>query len=55
MEVSTLNFIIGRDNIDMAAVCLDSRVYFAKYKKPEWFTDDFAVRAIKAVDQAEVL
>ena len=30
-------------------------MYFATYKKPEWFTDSFAVRAIKEIDQAEVL
>ncbi len=50
-----LNFIIGRENVDMSKVCLDSRTYFKRHKKPEWFTDPFAVRVIKEIDKAEVL
>lgn len=50
-----LNFIIGRENVDMSKVCLDSRTYFKRHKKSEWFTDPFAVRVIKEIDKAEVL
>ena len=50
-----LNFIIGRENIDLNQVDMDSRVYFKEFKKPEWFTDPFAVRVIKEIDKAEVV
>lgn len=50
-----LNFIIGRENIDLNQVDMDSRVYFKEFKKPEWFTDPFAVRVIKEIDKAEVI
>jgi len=50
-----VNFIIGRENVDLTSVWLDSRYYFKRYKKPEWFTTDFAQRVIKTIDRAEVL
>lgn len=50
-----LNFIIGRENINLDKVDMDSRVYFKEFKKPEWFSDPFAVRVIKEIDQAEVI
>ncbi len=49
-----LNFIIGRENIDLAPVHMDSRLYFRR-AKPEWLNDDFARRAILAIDKAKVL
>ena len=49
-----LNFIIGRENIDLGPIHMDSPLYFRK-ARPEWLNDDFAKRAIKAIDQATVL
>ena len=49
-----LNFIIGRENIDLGSVRLDSRLYFRKATQ-DWLEDDFAKRAIASVDQAKVL
>ena len=34
---------------------LDSCVFFAGYKKPEWFEDPFVRRIIKEIDGAEVI
>ncbi len=53
--IIVLNFIIGRENIDLNQVDMDSRVYFKEFKKPEWFLDPFAVRVIKEIDKAEVV
>lgn len=50
-----LNIIIGRENINLDEVCMNSRLYFKRWKKPEWFETDFAKRVIKEVDKAEVL
>ncbi len=49
-----LNFIIGRENIDLGPVRMDSPLYFRK-ARPDWLNDDFAKRAILAIDQAKVL
>ena len=49
-----LNFIIGRENIDLGPVHMDSPLYFRK-AKPEWLNDGFARRAINAIDKAKVL
>lgn len=50
-----LNIILGRENCDANELYLDSSGYFKEYKKPEWFETDFAKRAIKAIDNADVL
>ena len=47
-----LNLIIGRENLDLDKVRMNSRLYFTRYKKPEWFETDFAKRVIKTVDKA---
>lgn len=44
-EGRMLNFIIGRENIDLGPVHMDSPLYFRK-AKPEWLNDGFARRAI---------
>lgn len=49
-----LNFIIGRENIDLGPVHMDSPLYFRK-ARPEWLNDDFACRAIAEIDKAKVL
>ena len=49
-----LNFIIGRENIDLGPVHMDSKLYFRK-ANPDWLNDDFARRAILAIDKAKVL
>ena len=53
-EGRMLNFIIGRENIDLGPVHMDSPLYFRK-AKPEWLNDGFARRAINAIDKAKVL
>ena len=50
-----LNLIIGRENLDLDKVRMNSRLYFTRYKKPEWFETDFAKRVIKTVDKADVI
>lgn len=49
-----LNIIFGRENCTTDYV-LDTRIYFSKHKKPEWFEDDFVKRFLKDVDGTEVL
>lgn len=50
-----LNFIIGRNHIDLDPVRMDSRLYFSRFAEDEWFENDFGRRVIKEIDQAEVL
>ena len=50
-----LNLIIGRENTNLDEVCMNSKLYFTRWKKAEWFEDDFAKRVIKTIDQADVL
>lgn len=51
-----LNLVFGRENIpDGSKMILDTRIYFRKHKKPEWFEDDFVKRFLKVVDKSEVL
>lgn len=50
-----LNIVLGRENIDLRKVCLNSRNHFTRFKQPEWFETDFAKRVIKDIDKAEVL
>lgn len=50
-----LNFIIGRNHIDLDPVRMDSRLYFSQAAEDSWFESDFGRRVIKAIDQAEVL
>ena len=48
-----LDIVYGRLN---APDCIiDSRVFFAEHKKPEWFEDEFVKRIIKEIDGAEVI
>lgn len=48
-----LDIVYGRLN---APKCiLDSRVFFAEHKKPEWFQNKFIQRVIKEIDGAEVI
>ncbi len=53
-EGRMLNFIIGRENIDLEPVHMDSPLYFRK-AKPEWLNDGFARRAINVIDKVKVL
>lgn len=50
-----VNFIIGRENIDLTTVDLDSRIYFKYSYKPEWFNNSFAKRVLKEIDKAELI
>ena len=50
-----INVIFGRENSDRSRFVLDSRTWFRKNKKPEWFEDDFVKRFLKDVDGSEVL
>lgn len=48
-----LYLIYGRENCDNFV--LDTRIYFRKHKKPEWFEDPFVKEFLKEVDNTEVL
>lgn len=48
-----LNVIFGRENCD--DFVLDTRVWFRKHKKPEWFEDAFVKEFLKEVDNTTVL
>lgn len=48
-----LNIIFGRENA--SNLILDSRIYFSKNKKPEWFEDEFVKEFLAAIDKATVL
>ena len=49
-----LDVIFGRDFCKEDYV-LDTRVYFKKHKKPEWFSDLFVQKFLKDIDKCEVL
>ena len=49
-----LDVIFGRDFCREDYI-LDTRVYFRKHKKPEWFSDLFVQRFLKDIDKCEVL
>lgn len=49
-----LNIIFGRDFCKQDYV-LDTRVYFRRHKKPEWFEDDFVKKFLMGVDGTTVL
>lgn len=49
-----LNVVFGRNNTGGNFI-LDNRVLFKRYKKPEWFEDDFIKSVLKGIDGAEVL
>lgn len=51
-----LNLVFGRDFIPEGGKLVeDPRAFFIKYKKPEWFEDDFVKRFLKEIDNTEVL
>lgn len=51
-----LNLVFGREKVPSdAKMVLDTRIYFRKHKKPEWFEDNFVKRFLKVVDKSEVL
>ena len=49
-----LDVIFGRDFCKRKYI-LDTRIYFTKNKKPEWFSDPFVQRFIKDIDGSTVL
>lgn len=50
-----INIIFGRENCNQSKYIVDSRIYFRRNKKPEWFEDDFVKEFLKAVDNTKVL
>lgn len=48
-----LNIIFGRENCN--DFILDTRIWFKKNKKPEWFEDAFVKEFLKEIDGTEVL
>ncbi len=48
-----LNIIFGREN--SPDFVLDTRIYFRRNKKPEWFEDEFVKRFLKEIDNSTVL
>lgn len=48
-----LNVIFGRENCD--DFVLDTRIWFRRHKKPEWFEDSFVKEFLKEVDGTTVL
>lgn len=49
-----LDIIFGRENVKGNYI-LDTRIYFRREKKPEWFQDHFVQRVLKEVDHVDVL
>jgi len=47
-----VKIIFGWENCDHSKFVLDSRAYFRKHKKPEWFEDDFVKEFLKPVNGA---
>lgn len=50
-----LKLIFGRNHVDEEKFYLDSRIYFKKHKKPEWFSDPFVQKFLKEIDGSTVL
>lgn len=48
-----LNIIFGREN--SPDFVLDTRIYFRRNKKPEWFEDSFVKKFLKEIDGSTVL
>lgn len=50
-----LNVYFGRDSVKDKKSVLDTRIYFRRHKRAEWFEDDFVKRFLKEIDGSEVL
>ena len=50
-----LTLVFGRNNVNQELFCLDTRIYFRKHKKPQWFEEHFVKRFLKAIDNTTVL
>lgn len=51
-----LNLVFGRENVpDESRMILDTRIYFSRNKRPEWFENEFVKNFLKVVDNTEVL
>lgn len=50
-----LNVIFGRENLGDRKYVLDTRIYFSRNKKPEWFENDFVKAFLMDVDGTTVL
>lgn len=50
-----LHIIFGRETIGEENYILDSRIFFRRNKKPDWFEDDFVKRFLYEIDGSKVI